>query len=325
MGLKGLAGFVDKDGTLIGTMNYELSHSYSLRGLVSEKSKNTESMQKTEKMIALYKDWGFPGADITIIRRCIKAFADSAWDTIMDSFGYNEECRWYITDPNFDYPATKQYQKSLAHSEQCFKELMQCVAEQNGFDKLIRLEPGDREIFEEICWRYAFHRNITVEQAVSFLEYYLSCRVKGMKTLDEKDREVLLLKSEIERIKSEIRQLESEIRRLERGCVDPGKSIYDQMRESRLEYFAKYAPERIDEMKTQMENEKKENEEQIKRKQNEEQIKRKQYEEQIKQKQEQIEQIITENDGMYASALQLLLYGTRDIEQEIRKLEKINE
>lgn len=313
----GLAGFVDENGILIGTMDYELNNSYSLRDLMSEKSRKVSPIQKPEKLIALYKDWGFQAADIKQIRKYIEAFVDSAGVTIIDSLFYNQELNYYVgNDWSYGYPARARYEESHAHSVQCFKELMQCVAEQNGFDEIIRLKPLDEDIFSTICWQYK-RKEITRERAVSFLEYFLSCRVKGMKTLDEKDKEVLLLEGEIERLKNEIVELEVEVDRLKcegtRYGMSVGELVYDQMKRSRLDYIAKYAPERVDEVKARIKEEEKENEEKIK-----------QNEEEIKQIQEQIEQIIKENDDMYASAMQLLLYGTRDIEQEIRKLEKID-
>lgn len=167
----GLAGYIDRDRTLNDTMSYDMFSSHGISYLRGEKLKEVTPFKETKKITAFYRNWGFPGGDIEIIRKHIYSLLDSFTKVIfVYPIGYDEE--------------------KIKYCKQCYGELLQCIEKENGIDEIIQLDRLDKSFFVSVYDSYV-RNEISKKRACSFVEYYLSCRVRGMKLLEQKDKEIL--------------------------------------------------------------------------------------------------------------------------------------
>ena len=266
----GLVGYVDRDRTLNDTMNYEWASSYGISYARVEKISNATPIQGPKKINALYRDWGFPGGDIVQIKKRIHALLDS----------FSKEI--------FIYPVGR-IEDNIIHCRQCYNELMKCVAKENGLKEIIPLERFDIVFFTSIYWQYV-EKEISKKKACSFVEHYLSCRVRGMKLLDEKDKEILLLVEKIHQLEEKHKEIQLKNQRSE----ELKNAFIDAVDLNNLHYekFVASIDAEICQGKQKM-------------------LAIKENIEKMMEQQNAIEEVT-----------QLLLYGTRDVEKDLKQVQK---
>lgn len=265
----GLAGYIDRDKTLNENMNDEILSSQGISYIRREKVKEVTSFQGVKRINAFYRNWGFPNADIEHIRKCIY--------TLLESFPNR---RFYIIEPK---------EEELEYCKQCYNELMKCIAKENGFDEIIQVERFDKDFFTSIYCQYV-RKEISKKRACSFIEHYLSCRVRGMKLLNEKDKEILFL---VERLR-QLEKRQQEIQMENQRNLELRNSFTAAIDLNNLD--AKKVLENLD-------------------------AKISQEKEELLEISRDIEEIM-EKQSAFEDVTQRLLYGTRDIEKDIAEVQK---